>query len=172
MKLTNVEFMLLQITCERREVSSYEINHLVKERGYKEWTDIRTASLGVALKKLNKKQLVKSYIDTTMQGSDPMPRKYEITNEGKKLLQQEIIAALSSSRERDYRFDLALAAIPLVTTEEVVAALEQRKKFLTEVAQHVNAIFESQNTTQALFRHPLICIKREIDFMDILLQEL
>ena len=128
MKLTDVEFMLLQMICDRTEVSDDEINYLVKEQGCKEWTDIGTASLGAVLKKLSKKQLVKS--DTTKQGRDLIPSKYEITNEGKKLLHQEIIAALSSSRERDYRFDLAFAAIPLVATEEVVVALQKRKNFL------------------------------------------
>jgi DNA-binding PadR family transcriptional regulator len=178
MKLTNMEFMLLQITCERTAVSDYEINRLVRERGYQDWVDIGTTSVDGGLNNLSKKQLVNSCVDTTKSGKSLMPQKFEITNEGKKLLQQEIIAALSSSRERDYRFDLALAAIPLVTTEEVVTALEQRKDFLAEVAQHINTIFESQGgkelpvNLQALFRHSLLFIKHEIDFMDILLQEL
>ena len=178
MKLTNVEFMLLQITCERMEVSDDEINRLVRERGYQEWGDIGTTSVDGVLNHLSKKQLVNSSVDTTKLGNSLVAPKFVITNEGKKLLRQEIIAALSSSRERDYRFDLALVAIPLVATEEVVAALQQRKNFLTEVAQHINTIFEAQGgkklplNLQALFRHPLLFINHEIDFMDILIQEL
>jgi len=177
MELANVEFMLLQIICEQKEVSGYEINQLVKERGYKEWADIGTTSIYVGLNKLSKKQLVNSYIDTTKQGKGPLPRKFEITNEGKELLKQMILLALSSSRERDYRFDLALAAIPFLPTEEVLVALQKREKFLSEVAENINNKFESQGgkrlpfNVQALFRHSLSLIEHEIDFMDILITD-
>ena len=178
MELTNVEFMLLQIICEQKEVSGYEINQLVRERGYKEWADIGTTSIYVGLNKLSKKQLVNSYIDTAKQGKGPMPRKFEITNEGKELLKQNILLALSSSRERDYRFDLALAAILFLSVEEVSVALKKRKTFLSEAAKNINKKFESQGgkilplNVRALFRHPLLLIKHEIEFTDSLITEL
>lgn len=50
MDITNVEFMLLQIICERKEASGYEINQLIKERGYREWVDMGTTSIYVGLK--------------------------------------------------------------------------------------------------------------------------
>lgn len=178
MKLTNAEFMILQLICERKEVSGYEIVHLVKERGYKEWADIGTASIYVSLNKLNTKRLVKAHLDTAKQGKGPMPKKFAITDEGQKILRQEIISALSSSRERDYRFDLALAAISLVTAKEVVDALEQRKNFLAEIGERIKTIFDYQGggdlplNLQALFRHPASYIKCEIDFLDVLIKEL
>jgi len=178
MELANVEFMLLQIICEQQEVSGYEINQLVKKRGYKEWADIGTTSIYVGLNKLSKKQLVNSHIDTAKQGKGPMPRKFAITNEGKELLKQQILLALSSSRERNYRFDLALAATPFLTSEEVIVALNKRKKFLAAAAENINKKFEAQGgarlpfNVQALFRHPLYLIKHEINFMDILITEL
>ena len=73
-----------------------------------------------------------------------MPRKFEITNEGNELLKQMILQALSSSRERDYRFDLALAAITFLSNEEVIVALQKRQRFLSEVAENINKKFESQ----------------------------
>jgi DNA-binding PadR family transcriptional regulator len=178
MEITNVEFVLLQIISDKIEISGYEINQLIKERGYKEWADIGTTSIYVGLNKLSKKKLVNSYIDTAKQGRGPIPRKFEITNDGKKLLKQEIILALSSSRERDYRFDLALAAIPFLTTEEVVAALKKRKDFLTEVADSIKHKLEAQGgkkvpiNLRALYWHPLVLIKHEIEFMDSLIQDL
>jgi DNA-binding PadR family transcriptional regulator len=178
MEITNVELMLLQIICEQKTVSGYEINQLIKERGYREWGDIGTTSIYVGLKKLSDKQLVNSYIDTTKQGKGPMPRKFEVTDNGVKLLKQNTLESLSSSRERDNRFDLALAGIPFLTTEEVWAALQKRKGFLSEVAKNINIKFESQGGrrlpvhVQALFRHPLVLIKNEIEFMDILIKDL
>lgn len=178
MNLTNVEFIILQIIYERKGVSGYEISRLVKERGYMEWANIGISSIYVGLNKLSKRKLLHSFIDTEKQGKGPMPKKFKITQEGKKLLRQEILLALSSSRERDCRFDLAFTAIPLVAPKEVVAALKKRKNFLEETAERVSTIFESQGGEelpfhlQALFNHPLLFIKQEMDFIDSLLQKL
>jgi DNA-binding PadR family transcriptional regulator len=178
MRLTTVEFIILQITFERKVVSGYEIDQWIKEWGYREWADIGTTSIYTGLAKLGKKWLVSSYLDTAKYGRGPLPRKFLITDAGRKVLKQEILAALSSTRERDYRFDLAFAAIPAVATEEVVAALEQRKTFLREVAERVNRLFEEQGgqalpfNLQALFKHPLLYIQSEIAFVDRLIQEL
>lgn len=178
MKLTNVEFILLQIICERTKVSDYEINCLLIEGGYQEWIDIGTTSVKGGLNNLTKKQFVNSCVVTAKSGKNPMPQQYQITNEGKKLLQQEIISALSFSRDRDDRFNLALVAISLVATEDVIVALKKRKNFLLEVAERINTRLELQEgkklplNLQALFRHLLLFIKHEIDFMDILIQEL
>ncbi|MBU2700953.1 DNA-binding PadR family transcriptional regulator [Sporomusaceae bacterium BoRhaA] len=174
MKLTNIKFMILQIICERSEVSDYEIkqlvaqrNSLIRKQNSEEWSD--TAFVDVDLKELKKKELVKS---------DLLLRRFAITEQGKKLLQQEILAALTFSRERDDRFDLAVVAIPLVALEKVEVALEKRKKLLAEAAEHIHTLFESQSRTERFFdlhsvsRHPLLVIKHEIEFIDVLLQEL
>ena len=178
MELTNVEFILLQIICDKTEVSGYEINQLIKERGYKEWADIGTTSIYVGLNKLSGKKLVASYMDMAKQGRGPLPRRFAITNEGKELLQQETLVALSTSRERDFRFDLALAAIPFLATVEVITALKSRKDFLLEVANKINQKLEAQGEGKvpinllALYWHPLILIKHEIEFMDSLIDDL
>lgn len=178
MELSNSEFILLQIIYDREITSGYEINQLIKARGYREWADIGTTSIYVGLNKLHKRKLVNSYIDVEKQGRGPVPRKFEITAEGREVLQQETLEALSSTRERDFKFDLALAAIPFVPKEAVLAALQQRKGFLTEVAEGINQKLTTVNkkhvpvNLQALYWHPLILIKNEMEFMDNLIQEL
>ncbi|MEN6413797.1 MAG: PadR family transcriptional regulator [Veillonellales bacterium] len=186
MKLANVEFMLLQIICEHQDVSGYEISQLVKKRDYREWADIGTTSIYVGLNKLSKKQLVTSYADTKKQGKGPIPRKFKITDNGKKILKQEAILALSSAREREYRFDLALTVIPLLPTEEVITALRKRKTFLAEVTENSIKRFESYKKKEllfydekglpfymkTLFSHLTLMIKYEIDFIDILIENL
>lgn len=112
------------------------------------------------------------------QGRGPVSKKFEITEEGKAVLQQETLESLSSTRERDFKFDLALAAIPYVSKEAVLAALQQRKSFLTEVADGLNqklATFKKKQmpvNMQALYCHPLVLIKNEIEFMDNSIQDL
>lgn len=178
MELSNSEFILLQIIYDREIISGYEINQLIKDRGYREWADIGTTSIYVGLNKLYKRKLLNSYIDIEKQGRGPVPRKFEITEEGKAILQQETLEALSSTRERDFKFDLALAAIPHVPKAAVLDALQQRKRFLTEVADGLNQKLEAFKkkqvpvNMQALYWHPLILIKNEMEFMDNLIQEL
>lgn len=178
MELSNSEFILMQIIYDRDMISGYEINQLIKARGYREWADMGTTSIYAGLNNLNKRKLVTSYIDVDKQGRGPVPKKFEVTAAGKKVLQQETLEALSSTRERDFKFDLALAAIPHVPKEEVLTALQQRKAFLTEVADSIKQKFEDLKkqqlpvNLQALYWHPLILIKNEIEFMDSLLQDL
>lgn len=175
MKLTNMEFVLLQIICERQWVLADEIDHFLKERDYKEWCHLQGASPSVALKKLAARQLVSSR--TVKQGNEPMPG-YAATDEGKNVLKQEIIAALSSFRESNYRFDLALTAMFSVPAEEVVAALRKRENYLAKSKKHLKAIFEFQGgqelpvNLQTLFRHLFMLITVEIEFTDILIQQL
>ena len=178
MRLTKVEFIILQIVYERKEVSGYEIDQWIAERGYRAWADIGTTSIYTGLAKLGKKRLVSSYLDTAKYGRGPLPRKFSITAAGQEVLRQEIITALSSSRERDYRFDLAIAAMGLVERKEVTAALKQRKELLAATAAHMEAVYAAQGgaalalSRRALFQHPLLCIRSEIAFVDSLLQEL
>ena len=178
MRLTNVQFIILQIIYERKKVSGYEIDQWIEGRGYREWADIGTTSIYTGLAKLGKKRLVSSYLDTAKYGRGPLPRKFSITPAGTQVLRQEIILSLSSSRERDYRFDLAFAAIPMLATQEVTAALQQRKEFLAAAAAHMNALFQAQGgpalplNMRALFQHPILFIQREMEYVDSLIQEL
>lgn len=178
MNLSEDELLILQIICERTTISGYEMDQLVKDRGYIECTASKTIFVGAVLKKLMNSQLVTFVSDTTRKTSDLMLKKVAITHEGKNLLRQEILAALSSSRERDVRFDLAVVAIPFLAREEVIAALEQRKKNLLEIAKHIQVLFETLGGKklpfhlQASFNHPLLFIQSELDFMDALIQKL
>lgn len=178
MRLSNAELMLLQIICEKGEVSGYEIDKLVEERGYREWADIGTTSIYTGLEKLRKKRFVESYLDIEKQGKGPLPRKFKLTKEGRDALRKETIKALSSSRERDRRFDLAIAAIPFLPPQEVIEALHEREEFLSKVAKNIEKKFESQGgeslplNVKALFRHPLSFIRQEKEFMKVLVVEL
>lgn len=177
--LTNVEFALLQIIHEMQEVSGYEIDQLVKERGYREWAGIGTTSIYTGLEKLRKRRLVSSYIDVKKEGRGPLPKKFKITKKGKNALKKEVSAALSSCRERDRsKFDLGIAGTPLLTSKEVIAAFNKRKDLLLEITKYIKEKFVQQGAealpfnVRVLFRHPLFHIKHEIKFMDTLIGEL
>jgi DNA-binding PadR family transcriptional regulator len=177
--LTNVEFALLQIIHEMQEVCGYEIDQLIKERGYREWAGIGTTSIYTGLERLRKKQIVNSYIDVKKEGKGPLPKKFKITRKGEDILREEVFAAISSCRRRDQsRFELGIAGIPLLTTMEVISALNKRKESLLKVTEHIEEKFAQQGgdalplNVRALFKHPLSLIKCEVEFIDTLIEEL
>ncbi len=176
--LTNAQFMLLQIISQAGEVSGYKIHKLVEEREYRVWADIGTTSIYTGLEKLRKKRLVTSHLDTEKRGKGPLPKKFRLTGKGHQTLRREIEQALSSTRERDRRFDLALAAISLVPLRTVRGALQKRKTLLGEVAEGVEARFEflgGENlpiNIKELFKHSMLLVKHELEFIDALLVDL
>jgi hypothetical protein len=105
-------------------------------------------------------------------GKGPLPKKFNLTNKGKKILKEEVAEALSATRERDRRFDIALAAIREIDPKDAVQALEKRKLFLSTEMQRIDTKFFQQDGqtlpkhVQILFKHPLILIRAELEFMD------
>ena len=176
--LSNVEFALLQLLAENGELSGYMISRLIEERGYREWADIGETSIYIGLEKLHKKEFVAFYVDVEKQGKGPLPKKFSLTETGKQILKENVLEALSATRERERSFDLALAAIQFVEPEDALQALETRKLFLSAEAQRINNKFFQQTGpalpkhVQILFRHPIILINAELQFMDEIINTL
>lgn len=177
-QLSNVELVLLQLIYENRELSGYGINKFIEERGYREWADIGETSIYSGLEKLNKKGLVEFYIHADKQGKGPAPKKFKLTTNGENTLKDEVLDALSSTRERDRRFDIALAAIPFVDPSEALSALEKRKLFLANERQRITKKFSKQSGfalpghVQLLFKHPSVLIEAELSFIDEIINKL
>lgn len=178
MAISNVEFMLLQLIAENQEISGYEIGKLVESRGYREWADIGSTSIYVGLDKLSKKKFVTFRLDTKKTGKGPLPKRFSLTKEGFETLKSQVLTALSAARERDRRFDLALAALPIVRPQEATHALGQRKVILHEAAARIIGKFEADGGSRlplhvaALFEHPLSLIEAETKFVDGLIGSL
>lgn len=171
-QLSLVEFALLQLISENSHISGYTINKLIEERGYREWADIGETSIYKGLDKLFKKGLAEFYVQTDKQGKGPSPKRFDLTNKGKETLKTEVLEALSATRERDRRFDLALAASPFIGAEAVLQALSKRKDFLLGEKDRINQQFIQQggialpNHIQLLFKHFIIHVQTELEFMD------
>lgn len=171
-QLSQVEFALLQLLAENSQLSGYQINRLIEERGYREWADIGETSIYVGLNKLFKKELAEYHVQADKQGKGPLPKEFSLTEQGKETLKAEALEALSATRERDRRFDLALAATPFFGAEEVLQALLKRKNFLESEKERINRQFLKQGGValpkhvQLLFRHTLIHVEAEVEFMD------
>jgi len=176
--LSNIEYMLLQMIAECKQASGYEINKLIDQRGYREWANIGTTSIYTGLKKLNDKGWIKSENSGEKSGKGPMPTRFAITEVGMISLRNEIITSLSSSRERDSRFDLGLAALPFIEKGEAIEALRERLNYLGEAFENIRRKYESQGGVQlqlykrALFLHPMNLIESEQAYVANLINEL
>jgi len=177
-QLSNVEFMLLQLIAECNQASGYDINKLIDQRGYREWANIGTTSVYAGLKKLNHKGLIESEDSGEKSGKGPMPIRFVLTEAGMAMLRNEIISGLSSSRERDNRFDLGLAALPFIDKDEAIEALRKRQVVLGEALQNIRQKYESQGSirlplyVRALFLHPMSLIESEQAFVAKIINEL
>ncbi|GAA4872507.1 hypothetical protein GCM10023310_60190 [Paenibacillus vulneris] len=178
MHLSNVEFILLQLVAECRHVSGYDIMKMVNHRGYREWANIGTTSIYTGLKKLSTKGWIVSDGPDSKFGKGPVPTQFALTESGMNRLKNEIVDSLSSSRERDIRFDLGLAALPLIGKDEAIAALRARLDFLRAAETKIRQKYEAQGcdhlplNVRALFLHPIILIDSERKFVSNLINEL
>ncbi|MDQ6418514.1 PadR family transcriptional regulator [Paenibacillus sp. LHD-117] len=176
--LSNVEFMLLQMIAEYRQASGYDIMKLVDQRGYKEWANIGTTSIYAGLKKLSDKGWISPEASDEKSGKGPTPNRFALTEAGIRKLRNEILDSLSSTRERDNRFDLGLAALPHIGKEEAIIALRKRLDFLGQASIKIKQKYESQGgaslplNVRALFLHPISLIESEQAFVGRLIHEL
>ncbi|PYI50996.1 PadR family transcriptional regulator [Paenibacillus flagellatus] len=176
--ISNVEFMLLQMIAECRQASGYDLKKLVDRRGYREWANIGTTSIYAGLKKLSDKGWIASEEPDAKSGKGPMPTRFSLTDAGRAKLRDEILDSLSSTRERDNRFDLGLAALPLIGKDEALVALRKRLDVLQGASTRIKQKYESQGgdrlplNVRALFLHPISLIESERSFVFNLINEL
>lgn len=169
-QLTTGKFLLL--ICDRKNATDHLINHLSKELS-NQLTDSSAAS-PIVLDNLIRRELARS-LGIPVQDQGFLDGEFKITSASRKLLQQEILTALASARERDCWFDLALAASGLVPPKEIIVALAKRKSYLTEIAvslQSRSGAHEQPLHLRVMLEHPLSVLQCEIEFMDILIQAL
>jgi DNA-binding PadR family transcriptional regulator len=109
--------MILSLIWEAKTASGYQLNAIIKNRGYRAWADIGITSIYSTLKKLEQKGLVSSRLTTDKTTQGPAAKEFSLTDNAINLLKEETEKWLSETRERDRRFDLALSMIDLLSTE-------------------------------------------------------
>lgn len=177
-KLSNSELMLMQIIREKGAVSGYGINKIVLERQYRNWADIGATSIYVGLDRLNRKRFVDSRFMDKKSGRGPVPKLFKLTPTGEKILKEEIIKSLEFSRERDRRFELALAASPGLSPDEFKKALFSRIAHLEKSHEAVEQKFKEDGEkklplhVKVLFEHSLFLISNEINFTGKIIRQI
>ncbi len=170
-QVSNVEFILLTLVHEKKKITGYQLNSLIEERGYKEWADIGTTSIYTGLKKLKQKGYVTSATDKYKKGRGPKGINYMMTPEGLSLLKTEVLQGLSTTRERDRKFDLAVSAMSVLSFTEILKALSRRTLYLRQEFERIHQKYEIQGdrlplSAELLFRHTFTFIENEVKFVE------
>ena len=115
----------------------YTIEKIIEERGMRHWTDIGFSSIYYVLKRLESRNLIKS--SCKQQENKPSRKVYTITLEGEHLMKEKVISLLSHNQRIVSPFDLGVAHLPLLSTTETIACLNERIKALDKAIEHIRA---------------------------------
>jgi len=140
--LTNAEFVLLLLIGERPGINGYTIRRLVKERGISAWAGVGSSSIYNGLKRIEARDLAVSAVDTQKQDRGPPGQLFRLTRYGKEALLGAIADGLSSTREHDPRFNIALCGIDQFGLGETVECLQRRSAFLEVEYDRVSDVYE------------------------------
>ena len=171
--MTKAELAILSLVAERPR-HGYEIEQVIEERGMREWTEIGFSSIYYLLKKLQRKALIEGHLVAAARG--PARRIYHQTPMGAEALRAGLLDALSVPHRCYPPLQLGLASLPAIPHAEALAALQQRRKALTDRLQHVQATWERQRPlpyfVDAMFDHSTTIIEAELNWTAELIRHL
>lgn len=173
-QLSNLEFVILAFVAEK-PIHGYQIEHLIVERGMREWTDIGFSSIYHVLGKLQKTGYLTSKSDLTY--DRPARKVFSLTPQGAILLHNEVLHRLSTPRPNSADFDLALSCLPVLNKEEIRSAFKSVQVQLSAKIQEVKEkqtvnINRMEPHVIALFEHSLKTMLSELDWISNYLSEM
>jgi len=134
------------------------------------WTQIGFSSIYYVLKKLEKKELVESKLET-VEGK-PSRKVFTITELGRETMKDKVSNLLSWNKKLISPFDLGVAYLNYLQPKEVIECLENymesasgRIKFL-ESSVKMQEELNSPYYVVALFSRPLALLKTEMDWVE------
>jgi DNA-binding PadR family transcriptional regulator len=177
----------------------YEVNNIIEQYGYREWVDLRFSSVYKALSELEKRRLIEGKKkDYNVKSSK---KTYRLTRKGRNLLRRQIKMCLSNPPRPKTLFDLGVAAMSLLTQEEVLEALysykenqERGLKFLESNVQNFDNIerlrrdaphskvgqisveeyenMENIGAVRALFDRPASSVRCQISWLESFIKQI
>ena len=164
-EITNAEYAVLGLLLER-PCHGYDLDHIIEERGMREWTELAFSSIYFILGKLEKRGLAESRPDP-----DKKTRKiYHPTQEAGPVFRQATLRALSEPHNLYPSVLLGLANWPGIEQSEALAALERRHQALAEISGRVSAkqkaIPHLPTHVEALFDYSTSQLDAELEWLE------
>ncbi len=167
-KINNAEFALLVLISEQDGCNGYSLRKIVLERGYDAWSGLSVSSIYVTLKKLEKRGFVTSDIDTNKRTRGPAGWIFRISNEGQIALKRAMKETLSTAREHDPRYNVALSGVDLLDRKTVRECFAERGNALSRQLEKLEALYRSEDrplAAELLFSRIIAGLEAEITWM-------
>jgi len=127
--MTNSELAILTLVNEQPR-HGYEIEQVLDERGFREWTELGFSSIYYLLKKLEQRGWVESQAEQIE--NRPSRRVYQLTAAGAAALRLAVKQALSEPKPGGADFLLGLANLPLLSPAEIETAIRGYRACLAD----------------------------------------
>jgi DNA-binding PadR family transcriptional regulator len=172
--MTNAELAILSLIAEKPQ-HGYQIEQVIEERGMREWTEVGFSSIYYLLKKLEKNGSIEGRVEQQA-GRGPARTVYYITEAGEEAWHTAILEALSTPHLCYTPFLLALGNLPVVSTDEALAALQQYRDSLAERVAHIRGRLEAQRPlpyfVEAMFDYSLTLVRAELKWIEKFIKQL
>jgi len=171
--MTNAELAILSLIAEQPR-HGYDIEQIIEERGMRDWTEIGFSSIYYLLKKLEKDGMLEGHLQQPG-GKGPARKVYSITSDGQHALAESALAALSTPMSGSRPFLLGLSNLPIIPTEQLLAALNSYATKLEESMQHMGTRAEKQRPlppfVEAMFDYSRVLAEAELIWIRDFMQE-
>ncbi|BDZ66749.1 PadR family transcriptional regulator [Methanobacterium ferruginis] len=167
-RISDLEAAILGLLYEEPQYG-YQLEKTIEGWGMRNWTQIGFSSIYYVLKKLEKKELVKSKLEK-VEGK-PSRKVFTITDLGRNTMKEKLVDLISWNKKLINPFDLGLAYLNYLEPQKVVECLENylesaqgRIKFL-ESSVKMQEELDAPYYVVALFSRPLTSLKTETEWV-------
>ena len=167
-RISDLEAAILGLLYDEPQYG-YQLEKTIEGWGMRNWTQIGFSSIYYVLKKLEKKELVKSKLEK-VEGK-PSRKVFTITDLGRNTMKEKLVDLISWNKKLINPFDLGLAYLNYLEPPEVIDCLENylesaqgRIKFL-ESSVKMQEELDAPYYVVALFSRPLTSLKTEIEWV-------
>ena len=170
--LTNAEFSILSLLAEQPS-HGYQIEQVIEQRGMRQWTQVGFSSIYYLLTKLEKKGLVEVAAEV-QDGKGPARKVFGLTSAGEEALQQAVRTALSEPQPRYPLVLLGLAALPRLSKQSAIKALQDYRTGILNQRQLMRRNQSDQPDqpyfVEAMFDYSEALMEAELEWLDRFIQ--
>lgn len=146
----------------------YELDKIIAEKLFREWTDIAFSSIYAILRGMEAKGLVESKSEIA---GNRVRRQYSLTRTGRKALRNTVESMISEPAKASDDFMTAIANIGLLEDAEAKEALETRRSRLQIQLSNTkktcgDATGRKASGLEPIFKRAELRVKADIDFID------
>src|SRR5262245_49400736 len=130
-RLTDAELLLLGLVAEMPR-HGYELDHVIEQRGMREWTQIGFSSIYFVLGKLQKLRLVAAKRPAGTRAGAKARKVYAVTPAGRRVLAAQTVAALREVQPAYSSVLLGMINWPALKREQALEALQARGRSIED----------------------------------------